>query len=105
MDDRQGRFFVRVYDDARLLDSGEFRYLRNLKEIRVNGEPYTEHTILVPASTGHPPTKVRFIGFDGATVRPILPLDRSTKRGLASTSRTCARSDARRARAGVGRGC
>ena len=31
--------------------------------------------------------------------------DRSTKRGLASTSRTCARSDAHRARAGVGRGC
>ena len=72
---RQGRFFIRVYDDTRLLDSGEFRYLRNLKEIRVNGEPYTEHTILVPSSTGHPPTKVRFIGVDGATVRPILPLE------------------------------
>ena len=73
---RQGRFFIRVYDaEAKLLDSGEFRYLRNLKEIRVNGEPYTEHTILVPASTGHPPTKVRFIGVDGATVRPTLPLE------------------------------
>ena len=77
VDDRQGRFFVRVYDDARLLDSGEFRYLRNLKEIRVNGEPYTKHTILVPASTGHHPTKVRFIGFDSATVRAILPLELS----------------------------
>ena len=72
LDDRQGRFFVRVYDDTRLLDSGEFRYLRNLKEIRVNGEPYTKHTILVPASTGHPPTEVRFISFDDETVRPIL---------------------------------
>ena len=73
---RQGRFFVRVYDgEARLLDSGEFRYLRNLKEILINGDPYTGHTILVPASTGHPPTKVRFIGFDGVTVCPILPLE------------------------------
>ena len=73
---RQGHFFIRVYDaEAKLLDSGEFRYLRNLKEIRVNGEPYTEHTILVPFSTGHPPTKVRFTGVDGATVRPILPLE------------------------------
>ncbi len=73
---RQGRFFIRVYDaEAKLLDSGEFRYLRSLKEIRVNGEPYTEHTILIPSSTGHPPTKVRFIRFDGATIRPILPLE------------------------------
>ena len=72
---RQGRFFIRVYDDTKLLDSGEFRYLRNLKEIRVNGDLYTENTCLVPPSTGYPPTKVRFIGVDGATVRPILPLE------------------------------
>ena len=73
---RQGRFFIRVYNtDAKLLDSGEFRYLRDLKEIRVNGEPYTEQTILLPPSTGHPPTKMRFIGVDGATVRLILPSD------------------------------
>lgn len=71
---RQGRFFVRVYDaGANLLDSGEFRYLRRLKEIRVNGQPYTEQTVLVPSSTGHPPTEIRFIGIDGATVRAILP--------------------------------
>ena len=71
---RQGRFFVRVYDDQiKLLDSGEFRYLRDLKQIRVNGKPYTEHTILLPSSTGHPPTKVRFIGVDGGALRPILP--------------------------------
>ena len=70
---RQGRFFVRVYDsEVRLLDSGEFRYLRNLKEIRVNGDLYTENTCLVPPSTGHPPTKVRFIGIDGAAIHPIL---------------------------------
>jgi hypothetical protein len=71
---RQGRFFIRVYDsEPKLLDTGEFRYLRDLKEILVNGEPYTEQTILLPPSTGYPPTKVRFIGVDGVYVRPILP--------------------------------
>ena len=66
---RQGRFFVRVYDDgAKLLDSGEFRYLRDLREIRVNDELYTANTLLVPPSTGHPPSEVRFVVADGANI-------------------------------------
>ena len=73
---RQGRFFIRVYDaEVKFLDSGEFRYLCNLKEIRVNGEPYTANALLVPPSTGHPPAEVRFIGTDGATIPPILVPD------------------------------
>ena len=47
--------------------------MRNLKEIRVNDEPYTEHTILAPSPIGHLPTKVRYIGVEGASIRPILP--------------------------------
>ena len=71
---RQGRFFVRVYnDELKLLDSCEFRYLRNLKEIHVNDKPYTERTILTPSSIGHLPTKVRFISTDRASIHPILP--------------------------------
>ena len=71
---RQGRFFIRVYDSqVKLLDSGEFRYFRDLKEIRVNGERYTEYTLLVPPATGHLPTKVRFVGIDGTAIQPILP--------------------------------
>ena len=74
LNDRQGRFFVRVYDaEAKLLDSGEFRYLRALKEISVNGEPYTERTILKLSPTGYGSTKVRFKGVDGANVRLSLP--------------------------------
>ena len=71
---RQGRFFLRVYDDeTKLLDSCQFRYLRNLKEIRVNGEPYTQHTIIAPSSTeGHRPTRVSFVGIDGTVFSPIL---------------------------------
>ena len=73
---RQGWFFIRVYDEKpKLLDSCEFRYLRNLKEIHVNGKPYTEHTILAPSPTGHLPTEVRFINADGASIHPTLPIE------------------------------
>ena len=70
---RQGRFFLRVYDElGAMLDGDQFRYLRGLREIRVNGEPYSENTLLVPPATGHPPTTVRFIGVDGLRVRSTL---------------------------------
>ena len=70
---RQGRFFVRVYDDgAKLLDSGEFRYLRDLREIRVNGEPYSSNTLLVPPSAGYSPTEVQFVSTDGTAIHPNL---------------------------------
>ena len=73
---REGRFFVRVYDDdAKLLDSGEFRYLRNLREIRVNDELYSADTLLVPPSAGHTSTQVKFIGVGDAAIRPILPTE------------------------------
>ena len=73
---RQGRFFVRVFnDDAKLLDSGEFRYLHELREIRVNGEPYSPNTLLIPSSGGHSPTEIRFICADDATIHPTLPAD------------------------------
>lgn len=59
--DRQGRFYVRLYDKESRLLSDEFRYLRGLREVRVNEQPYTERTVLLPEPTGHPPTKVRFV--------------------------------------------
>ena len=73
---RQGRFFLRVFDaDSNRLDSGEFRYLRDLRVIRVNGEPYTANTLLVPLSAGHSPTEVQFICADGPTIPQILVAD------------------------------
>ncbi|MCY4421421.1 MAG: hypothetical protein OXC42_09300 [Gammaproteobacteria bacterium] len=72
LDGLQGRFFIRVYDSkVQLLDSGEFRYLRDLKEIRVNGEPYTKNTILVPTLTGHLQTSVSFEGINNVVCHPI----------------------------------
>lgn len=69
---RQGRFFLRVYGEAGLMDSDQFRYLRDLRELLVNEEPYTPQTLLVPPPTGHPPTEVRFGGADGSVLAPIL---------------------------------
>ncbi len=72
--DRDGRFFLRVYDsEVKLLDSAAFRCLRNLRQIHVNGAEYTEHTALVPTSTGYPPTEILLIGTDGSTLSAMLP--------------------------------
>lgn len=70
---REGHFFLRVYDSqTRLLDSTEFRYLRNLAHIRVNGAPYSQDTVFVPGLSGYPPTEVRFLGVDNTLLSPIL---------------------------------
>lgn len=69
IDARQGRFFLRVYDkQVAMLDGVQFRYLRDLREIQVNGEPYSEDTLLVPSATGYAPTFVRFMGVDGSLI-------------------------------------
>ena len=78
LDGREGRFFLRVYDsEAKLLDSTDFRYLRNLRQIRVNGTAYSEGLTVVPALSGHPPSEVRFVDADGSTIDPILQREAS----------------------------
>ena len=73
---RQGRFFVRAYDSRlKLRDSRDFRYLRDLEEIRVGGKPYAEDTVLMPPPDGHPSTDIRFMSVDGTTIRPTLRSD------------------------------
>ena len=71
---REGYFlFLRIYDSqVRLLDSAEFRHLRNLGQIRVNNVQYTQDTLLIPELTGYPSTEVRFVGDDGTTISPTL---------------------------------
>ena len=72
---REGRFFLRVYDsEVSMLDSVAFRHLRDLRQIHVNGDEYAQDTVLVPRSTGYPPTAVRFVGADGSTLSPVLPV-------------------------------
>ncbi len=75
LDGRQGRFFLRVYDsEVRMLDSVAFRHLPNLSQIHVNGAECAQDTVLVPRSTGYPPTAVRFVDADGSTLSPVLPV-------------------------------
>jgi len=76
LENRQGRFFIRIFNaEAKRQESGEFRYLRDLRKILVNGERYTECTLLVPSSEGHFPTKVRFVGVNGVVITPKLPTE------------------------------
>ena len=70
---RQGRFFIRVYGrESKLVDSDEFRYLRDLREIRVNGESYTEQLLLLPPYVR---TTVDFVAPGDGVVKPVLLVD------------------------------
>ena len=78
LDDRQGRFFIRVYnDDVELVDSGEFRYCAGLREILVGGRPYQPCVPLAPSSDGHSPITLKFVGTHKTTIRPKLKKDNS----------------------------
>ena len=57
-----------------MLDSVAFRHLPNLRQIHVNGAEYVQDTVLVPSSTGYPPTAVRLVGAGGSTLSPVLPV-------------------------------
>lgn len=73
LDDRQGRFFIRVYNsENKRLDSGEFRYLRNLKGINIDSKAYTEDTLLIPSPAGYAPTDVAFAGTDNTSIVPTI---------------------------------
>ena len=73
MDERQGRFFLRIYnEDVKLLDSIDFRYHRTLREIKLNGKPYSPDMLRAPTLGGHKSTTLQFVSTDGTTIRPIL---------------------------------
>ena len=57
-----------------MLDSVAFRHLPNLRQMHVNGDEYAQDTVLVPRSTGYPLMAVRFVGADGSTLSPVLPV-------------------------------
>ncbi len=63
MAQRQGRFFLRVYDEnIKMQDSISFRYIQGLEKITINGGEYVENTILLPDKSGHTSTRIQFIG-------------------------------------------
>ena len=67
----RGRFYVRAYvkGSIRAVDSDQFRYCKDLREIQVNGERYTGGALITPGGEGHMPVKLEFIGKEGARIR------------------------------------
>ena len=65
---REGHFSLRIYTHGsrRGHDSEPFRYVSQLKEIRVDGESYTAATAIAPKPEGYSPTEVQFIARDGS---------------------------------------
>lgn len=83
MDGKEGRFFLRIYDSEKLIDSVAFRHLRDLKRIDVDGAEYTQDTVLVPGKTGYARTEVCFVDTNGSMLIPKLPVQ--THQTIAST--------------------
>lgn len=62
LNERQGRFFIRVYNaEVKLVDSGEFRYVRDLREIRVNNELFNATQVLLPGPEGYTPATISLL--------------------------------------------
>ena len=70
--DRQGRFFLRVYDSTKLVDSGEFRYVRDLSVILVNNEAFCSSQVILPGPEGHETTTITLVGRGDVVLRPRL---------------------------------
>ena len=77
LEGRQGRFFLRGYDETGMRDSEAFRYFAGLCEIRVNGKPYEYNLLLTPSLHGHRQTALQFVDRDGTTIHPELGNDNS----------------------------
>lgn len=58
-----GRFYIRVYNEkVNLIDSDEFRYCPDLKEILVDERCYNPEILLPPLQKGYELSKLKFIG-------------------------------------------
>ena len=63
LEKREGWFYIRIYDEERsLIDTMDFRYLKELEEIRVNGKPHSLERIIAPTTSGHTEVAVQFVG-------------------------------------------
>ena len=77
---REGSFYLRIYDsETKMLDSVEFRYLRDLNQILINDMEYTEDTMLLPALGGYENTEIRFKASNNKVLSNILQNNPSTR--------------------------
>ena len=74
---RQGHFFIRIFDEKTIRqDSIEFRYLRDIRKILIDGKPYIQGTILPPdLSKGYSLAKLQFVDVDSQNIRPSVKND------------------------------
>ena len=70
LDGREGRFFVRVYREGTGVeaDSVQFRYLADLREIRMKGEAYAADTVLLPTTRGNAAVDVQIVAAEKTRV-------------------------------------
>ena len=70
LDGREGWFFVRVYREGvgAEVDSVPFRYLADLRGIRLAGEPYADDKLLLPTADGHQAVSVEVTCAEGSDV-------------------------------------
>ena len=74
LDGREGWFFLRVYDRyGKLIDRTSFRYLRELRQILVNGKEYTGHETSMQTSSACPLVDICFVDANGTKMLPRLP--------------------------------
>ncbi len=59
---REGWFYIRIYDDVKMIDSLAFRRLVNLEAILINRNPLSPENIIVPDTKGHAETTIQFVG-------------------------------------------
>ena len=71
---RTGRFFLRTYrvGSTALADSIAFRYWPDLREIKVDGQPFRDDLVLIPPADGTKSTTVQLVGEHGPLVPEIL---------------------------------
>ena len=72
---RRGRFFIRVYEDhgkerVSLVDSGQFRYSKELGTILLDGKEYTHEQYRCPYKDGHSSISLRFLDSNKETIKP-----------------------------------
>ena len=79
---REGRFFLRGYDENGLRASEQFRFFRQLRDIEMNGESYKSSTLLLPGRRGHGAARVRLVPPDWNVAGPNWPTPLETRPGM-----------------------
>lgn len=68
---REGHFFLRGFCNGKRVASTQFRLLRDLVGIQIDGKEYTEETALVPESNGYRNITIKFLGLDSHSIFPL----------------------------------